>query len=300
MARRVPPHPRRLSVGSCATLACLAELSAPKAGNVHFKAAFDDVTWVHFAVSGAAIASTIERAADLGLGPCVLSCVRATRSAVGTNTNLGIVLLLAPLAVAASGVSRAPSIKSLRRGVADVLRGATLGDAKLIYQAIREAKPGGLGRAKKGDVRGGGPTLPLLEAMSLAADRDAIARQYVNGFADVFEHVLPAIERACRVHGSLDTAVVAAQLTCMAAEPDGLIRRKCGDAVAVQSSKRAAAVLASGWPGGGSRGTNALRSFDRWLRADGRRRNPGTTADLLVAALFVGFLCDRLPVPWAP
>lgn len=300
MARRRETNHSRLTIGSCATLACLAELSAPKVGNVHFAAAFDDATWVDFAVSGAAVAGPLERAGRLGLGGCVLSCVRATRVAVGTNTNLGIVLLLSPLCVAASRDVQKPTMKALRDRVGNVLRRATLDDARLIYQAIREANPGGLGRAEKGDVRGGGRVVPLIEAMALAADRDAVARQYVNGFADVFGRVLPAIEGAYRRHQSMDKAIVVAQLECMAAEPDSLIRRKCGEAVANESSRHAAAVIDSGWPDGGARGKRALAVFDRWLRADGRRRNPGTTADLIVAALFVGFLCRRLPVPWVP
>ena len=40
-----------------------------------------------------------------------------------------------------------------------------------------------------------------------------------------------------------------------------------------------------------------FREFDAWLRADGHRRNPGTTADLIAASLFAAFRDGILPMP---
>src|SRR5205085_12641217 len=125
-------------------LAAIWEATARKAGNVHPSANFADVTYADFLFSAAAAAPEIGRAADRPLGDTVLAAVRATRAVVRTNTNLGIVLLLAPLA-------KVPAGAELRAGVADVLNQTTVADAAAVFEAIRLAAPGGLGKAKDQD-----------------------------------------------------------------------------------------------------------------------------------------------------
>ena len=95
MADSVPS----LSIGQCATMACMLEATAAKPGNVHRGADFDDLTYLDLLMSGVAIAPAMEAAASgTSVGKTILDAVRATRAVVDTNTNLGIVLLLAPLA----------------------------------------------------------------------------------------------------------------------------------------------------------------------------------------------------------
>jgi triphosphoribosyl-dephospho-CoA synthase len=241
-----------------------------------------------FVVSAIAVRPVLDRAAELGVGRAVLQCVRATREAVGANTNLGIVLLLAPLCAVRDEVP-------LEQGVRAVLDSLSREDAQLTYEAIRLAKPGGLGRAAAQDVRRE-PTVSLVEAMRLAADRDAVARQYVNGFADVFA----VADELATDELPLDELIVRAHLRRMAAEPDSLIARKAGRDEAVESRRRAAAVLDAGWPAGeAARG--AFARLDRWLREAGGRRNPGTSADLIAAGLYVALRAGRLTPPfrWA-
>src|SRR5262249_16961670 len=147
-----------------------------KAGNVHRFADFADVSYADFVASAAAAAPELGRAPDRLLGETILAAVRATRSVVRTNTNLGIVLLLAPLA-------RAAGRGELPTGVHEVLAATTVEDAARVYSAIRLVSPGGLGTARDQDVSEV-PTLPLRDVMALAADWDLVARQYANGFAD--------------------------------------------------------------------------------------------------------------------
>jgi triphosphoribosyl-dephospho-CoA synthase len=140
------------------------------------------------------------------------------------------------------------------------------------------------------------PTVTLLEAMRLAADRDAIARQYATGYADVFELALPTLREALRLGRPLEAAIILAHLTLMAERPDTLIARKCGQVVAQESSRGAIGVLASGWPDTpGSVGE--IRAFDAWLRADGHRRNPGATADLIAATLYAALHDGTIELP---
>lgn len=268
--------------GDLAAMACLIELGAPKAGNVHPGADFADTTCMDFAVSAVAIAPAMERAAETGVGRAVLDAVAATREKVGRNTNLGMILLLAPLC-AAEG--RRQKTATLRESLRGVLAGLGENDARDVYEAIRQAQPGGLGKVERGDVSGG-EVMPLREAMGLAASRDAVARQYVTDYEDVFLRVVPSLVAGISKALSLGEAVVRAHLEQMSREPDSLIRRKCGDDIASESSRRAASVLALDWPRAAASRT-AFDELDRWLRAEGNRRNPGTSADLIAAGLYV-------------
>jgi triphosphoribosyl-dephospho-CoA synthase len=138
--------------------------------------------------------------------------------------------------------------------------------------------------------------------MVLAGQRDGIARQYGHDFADVFDEGVPALLSGLNKTGSLEGAIIFAQLRLLARLPDTLIARKRGPAEAAEAGCRAEAVLGQGWPHTRT-GWAALDEFDGWLRAEGHQRNPGTTADLLTASLFVLLRQDTilLPLqhPWA-
>jgi len=181
--------PTPLSIGLCAQIACVLEVTARKPGNVHRFADFDDLTHLDFLLSAAAIAPVMDETPRRRVGETVLAAIRATRRVTATNTNLGIVLLLAPLASVPAG-------QPLQAGVGQVLHALTLYDSRDVFAAIRLANPAGLGRSAEQDVAGE-PTVPLHEVMALAADRDLIARQYVNDFADVF-HAAATLEGALR------------------------------------------------------------------------------------------------------
>ncbi|MDQ3332783.1 MAG: triphosphoribosyl-dephospho-CoA synthase [Planctomycetota bacterium] len=267
-----------MNLKSAIHTACLLEVTARKPGNVHPLASFHDCDWQTFADSAEAIAPILADAHKMGVGAAILSAVRATQERVGRNTNLGMILLLAPLAAAAAFDG------DLRRNVALVLDSLTLRDAELVYEAIRVAKPGGLGNASKADVAES-PTIGLVEAMRLAADRDDVARQFVNGFDDVFR-LSTAFD--AQDLATLEAQIVRAHVARIATASDTLIARKCGPEIARQASERAKKAL-DGNP-------ETLADFDAWLRADGNRRNPGTTADLIAAALFVALLKGQIPL----
>jgi len=278
----------RLTPGGLAQVACLLEATARKPGNVHRYKDFPDTHYLDFALSAVAVGPALDRAAADGVGATVLAAVRATRAVVATNTNLGIILLLAPLAAV-------PTDRPLRGAVEEVLRATTVADARCVYEAVRLARPGGLGKVSDQDVSGE-PTLPLLDVMALAADRDGVARQYANGFADVFGLAAPRLASSLAEGRPLETAVVATHLALLAALPDTLIARKCGQGVALEATRRAADVLAAGWPDRAD-GLRLCGEFDLWLRADGNARNPGTTADLVTAALFAGLRDGTIELP---
>jgi triphosphoribosyl-dephospho-CoA synthase len=193
------------------------------------------------------------------------------------------VLLLAPLARAAQ-VEGGTLRDRLRR----VLRDTTIADAIEVYEAIRRARPGGLGETSSEDVAGA-PTVSLRDAMALAAGRDAVAREYVTDFALTFDTGVPAVLAARREGLTWGDTVVEAYLALLATTPDTHIARKLGPDEATAISRRAAKVRDAG----GTRsaeGRQALALLDAELRDGRNRRNPGTTADLTCAALFVVIL----------
>jgi triphosphoribosyl-dephospho-CoA synthase len=258
--------------------ACLLEASCPKPGNVSPGRAFADTCYEDFLISAAAIGPAFARADTIGA--TILAAVRATRQRVSANTNLGIVLLLAPLA-AAAGLEGG----TLRERVARALRGLTLADAEAAYEAIRLAGAGGLGTAPAEDI-GARSTVTLLEAMRLAAARDAIAHEYASDYDRTFRVATPALQRARAAGHGWPAAILDAFLRLLDEVPDTLIARKEGQEAAQAVSVRARSVLRAGEAGSTGREA-AAAAFDMELRARGNRLNPGATADLVAAALFV-------------
>jgi len=188
---------------------------------------------------------------------------------------------LAPLAAV-------PPDQELRSGIERVLAELDVEDARRVYEAIRLASPGGLGRVSEQDVYAE-PTQTLRQVMALAADRDLVARQYANGFTEVFNDGVPALLAGLERSGSVEGAIVSAHLYLMAHHPDTLIARKRGPAEAEEAARRARTVIDTGWA--------ELNRFDAWLRAEGHARNPGATADLLTACLFVLLRENTITLP---
>jgi triphosphoribosyl-dephospho-CoA synthase len=279
-----------LSPGRLAQIACLVEVTAVKPGNVHRFADLPGLNLAHFLLSATAIAEPLDRARNQGVGRTVLEAINATRRVVATNTNLGIVLLLAPLAAVAEGTP-------LADGVEAVLAATTVEDARHVYHAIRMAQPGGLGEVADQDVTGE-PTITLRAAMTLAAERDLIAGQYANGFREVLDEALPVLKESLGAGRPLETAVVAAYLHVLARYPDSLIARKYGLTQAIDVSRRAGGLLEAGWPGR-QEARRLCEEFDAWLRHPSNRLNPGTTADLVTAALYAALREGELALPWS-
>lgn len=273
-------------MAGAAQLACLLEASAEKPGNVTPTRRFKDMAYEDFLRSAVSLGPVLARAGELGVGQTILAAVLARQAWTPANTNLGIVLLFAPLARAAL---LDPGRSGLRTGLSRVLAGLTLEDAAEAYAAIRVAAPGGLGQQVDHDIHAA-PAVSLLEAMVSAAGRDSIAAEYGSDYRITFERGLPALAAALDAGLPTGRAVVQTYLELLAAVPDTLIARKRGLAMARTVSAGAARVLAAGGILSQA-GRRELAAFDEFLRGSGDNSlNPGTTADLTAAALFVAFL----------
>jgi triphosphoribosyl-dephospho-CoA synthase len=229
------------------------------------------------AAARAAVRPLFER--SLPVGARIESAVEAACTAADCNTSLGILLLCAPIAVACEQPAVTESVAALRRAVDDVLARLNVEDARAAYRAIARANPGGLGRTSEQDVHEV-PTIDLRAAMRLAADRDRIALQYANGYADIFDVGLPVFERDART--SVRAGVLATYLTFLASGPDSHVLRKLGADVARAMVDEARHRLAALTPASAD---TLVAAWDDDLKRRGI--NPGTSADLTVATAFV-------------
>ncbi len=276
--------------------ACALDVQARKPGNVSIASPGHGMQAAHFLQSASAAAGPL-CAPAAGVGERIEAALRASWSVVHCNTNLGILLLCAPVAAAARDWPRAGGVARLREALAQVLGALDVADARAAYRAIALARPGGLGSAPAQDVADE-PTLGLREAMALAADRDRIAWQYVHRHADLFEVGLPAFDAALRVARQAGLGPEAAHRLAMqhtfveflSTFADSHIVRKHGATLAhiVMAEAQAwRALLAQGLAPDAD---PAFAAWDESLKARGL--NPGTSADLCVATAFVAALVE--------
>ena len=266
-------------------LACLLEVSAAKPGNITPAHDFPDVTYTDMVRSALALGPVFAREAARRrtVGELIADGVEATAQVAGANTNLGIVLLFAPL-VRAEVTRRAD--ETLRGALERTLAQLGVADAAAAFAAIARANPGGLGEAPEHDVRAPA-RVSLREAMEAAAHRDSIASEYATGYAIVFDTGLPLLDAELRDGRSTLQAIVSLHVGLLASRPDTLIARKAGDGAAREVTEAAQAVRD---------GTRSLSDLDRLMRRAGGRLNPGTTADLVAATLLAALLPGvRLP-----
>jgi len=272
--------------------ACTLDVAVRKPGNVSLHSAGHRMQASMFIDSARAAAVPLFRS-GASVGERIEAAVEASWAVAHCNTNLGILLLCAPVAVAVERRPEATSAAALRDAIAEVLAGLGLADAHHAYRAITRANPGGLGDAPAEDVRHA-PSIDLRAAMALSADRDLIARQYRDGYVDLFDVALPALGprfacptgAACESPGAATTASVQQlYVALLSTFPDSHIVRKHGEAVA-----QTVMTSAQAWRGVAEMSASpAFAAWDESLKARGI--NPGTSADLTVAALMIAGLC---------
>ncbi len=266
--------------------ACELDILTFKPGNVSVYAAGHDMTAEHFRVSASVSAKPITDFA-LSLGEKIFYSIRDTYDAVGCNTNLGIVLLCAPLIQGLQTLlSNQKNAVSLREQVSIVLDTTSITDADWVYQAIRIAKPGGLGHADQQDVAEQ-PQVTLQQAMCLASNRDRVAYQYANDYKDIFEYGVPCYRQALSRYGDERWATLSVYASFLVSIPDSLIERKHGKRFTRMVASRMTLVnqqLQEFSPDKPEHLFSILKDVDAEFKAAGI--NPGTTADLTVTSVF--------------
>ena len=284
---------------ACFLRACWLDVAVRKPGNVSLAAPGHGMQAGQFVASASAAAEPLFRR-GAGVGERIEQAMAASWAAAGCNTNLGILLLCAPIAAAAEQPGALASPVALSSAIEGVLARLDLADARGAFRAIALAKPAGLGSAAEQDVHAA-PSVGLRAAMALAAQRDSVARQYVDGFADLFELSQPLQEPGLSLleERPFDPPGAAASarvqrvfLEFLARWPDSHIVRKHGEAVA-----HIVMVTAQAWRAhDGLESDPGFVAWDESLKARGI--NPGTSADLTVAALLLAGLLGRREPQW--
>jgi len=273
----IPPDPAS-GIAGAYRAACHLELRALKPGNVHIHAAGHGMTVEQFLASADATAPILAQP-GLSVGERIFQAVEATTAAVDCNTNLGILLLAAPLAQAALSGAGGSLRDRLRRVLADL----TVADAELTFRAIALAAPAGLGRVEGSDVHAPA-TVTLLAAMREAQDRDRIARQYATDYADIFDMGVPRLRTSLDEGASYEQAVESLYLDVLATIPDSHVIRKYGWSKAEWLCRHASELREVSQDGRAFTLTRSrLAELDKELKYNGI--NPGTTADIVVGCL---------------
>ena len=264
--------------------ACMGELEALKPGNIHIFSDGHGMTVQDFIVSAEAASSVIAQP-YLSLGERILKSVQATQNAVNCNTNLGIILLCAPLIQSALQDGEADFLTKLNV----VLTSTTVEDAEYTFAAIRLASPSGLSASTQQDVNQTA-TETLGHAMQIAAPRDLVARQYANHFADIIV-ALAHYRRLLVLWQRPAWATTAVHLHFMAQFLDSHVVRKYGEIIAKMVQAEAAAHEADFLKAYNPKTFQTpLLQFDTALKKRGL--NPGTSADMTVAVLLMAQLAS--------
>ena len=266
--------------------ACMAELEALKPGNVHVFADGHGMT-IHDFIKSADASAPVIAQANLSVGERIFQSVKATQMAVGMNTNLGIILLCAPLIHAALHANQIQDgqSQSLKERLDSTLNQLSVEDATLAGQAIVLANPAGLGKSGVNDVHETS-SVSLLEMMASAQYKDRIAWQYANAFADVFEFGLPHYNKAMQKWNNQAWATTALYLGFLSKQLDSHVIRKYGEALANEVMQEAIGLQHLYWATENPKLVQKnLLAWDASLKA--RNINPGTTADLTVTCLMV-------------
>lgn len=269
--------------------ACLAELEALKPGNVHVFAdghGMQVQDFIHSAEISAPALCDDQAFGARPLGQRILDALQATYDKVGCNTNLGIVLLAAPVVQALANYPQQP----LQYGLQQVLQQTTIADAACVYQGIRLMNPAGMGQRKEHDISEV-PQIDLLEAMRLASTQDMVARQYIDGYATIFSEALPLYRQLMARWERPAWALTGVYLYWLSHFPDSHIARKYGAAMAASVQQTAQmhyqVFLALENP------KHYLSELLKWDQALKQQKvNPGTSADLTVITAMCAALTD--------
>lgn len=261
--------------------ACVLEATAPKVGNVSPGRNFPDLSHLDFIRAADIAAEALEE--KNCFAKAILDATVKTSEACRSNVNLGILLLLGPLYRADELLSERgvtlPDQDDWSSAVKDALKDLDAVGELAIFEAISVAAAGGLGRAEKWDVNESHQKVDLIGAMRLAANKDRIARQYVEDFSDLLVNVVPVLRQSILECRDWLRGIGHAQIRLMSRESDSLIARKNGKDVAEAVRDRVHGVDLGN--------IQDWVSLDRELRKQGNQLNPGTTADLIAAGLFV-------------
>ena len=260
--------------------ACRKDIELIKPGNVNIKSPHSDTNAEDYLESSLLSSKELFKP-DYSLGERILNSIKITRSKIKTNTNLGIILLCAPIIHACIYFNNL----TMREGIKKILSSSTVKDTQDLCMAINISAPGGLGTREIYDTASK-PTVSILEIMNHSASYDRISYQYSHDYSDIFDFIIPRLVFLNKKHNSLDISLSLMFMEILAKIPDSHISRKFDDKIAKKTSNNASDLLKIlDREYSPDYLADRLNNLDYEYKKKGI--NPGTTADLLVASLMI-------------
>jgi len=298
-------------IAECAEKACILEVSAPKPGNVNREYDFKDTAYGDFILGSHAIKPAIAEAAingfNAGIGKISFkeirignyiknAVIRVKKSHSGGNTHLGICLLLVPIAAGAGlCMAQRKDFGQLRDNIQKILIATTVDDSISFYDAVLLSSTHGLNKENELDVSERDSKNKLKELdmnfyrlMRYSTKKDRIAQELYNGMPIIFDIGVPMLKKIYERVNDINSAIVQTYLVILSRYPDTLIGKKVGWDKAKEVSLYAEKVLGSG--GILADENKEITEFDQFLRSDGNKLNPGTTADIITGTLMISLL----------
>ncbi len=299
----------------CISLASLLEISGwPKPGNVHRTKNFENTRFEHFLAAITAIQPVFSRFCKhiqenkvnvrekwtfVRLGKFFKDATEEMMKwQKGGNVLLGHVLILAPLAAAASIClsSGKSSIQDFKHIINKIIDDTSVRDTIDLYEAIKACNPGGLGKIDKYDLNNSNSIkeiqkdkITLKDIFELSKDYDLISHEYSTGFNITLNEGLPYFFKVFEQSNDINIATVNSYLKILADHLDTLISRKSGKEAAVLVSKKALEIINRGGILS-ERGLKSTMELDSFLQEKGGKMNPGTTADIVAGVIFCALL----------
>ncbi len=288
-------------IAQYAQFAMILEVCAtPKPGNVDRDHNYPDTHFEHFLASAVSVYPVMKKASadNKDIGTYIHEAVvESAKWQSGGNTHFGAFILLIPLVMAAgklrTQINGSPDIfPGLEQSVMELVKDTSADDSVELYRAFSKAgvrindvddldlaDP-----ASIDNIRAGGTT--LYQLMEISSSYDMIAREWTTGYQLTFKCANSILEKYRSM--SINDALVRTFLEILAGNPDTFIRTKFDLERAEEISGRARLIVERINSSGFEIVKPDIEQFDEQLLSEGV--NPGSTADIIIAGLFVALV----------
>ena len=260
--------------------ACSKDVEVIKPGNVNVDYPHSDTTAYNFLRSAHDSCRSLFRQ-DLSLGERIYRSVIDSRKNTKVNTNLGIVILIAPIIQSLLKSTKT----SFRSALKDVIKTSQISDTNLFCRAINSANPGGLGEREEMDTNSL-PKVTLKTIMDKSAKYDRLSYQYSTGYSDILGFIVPRIIEHKKYIENTDFLLSLVFLEILREIPDTHISRKFNEKIAKKTSNEARDLIKII-----NTERSRKRAISRICQLDYEYKNkginPGTTADLLLSSVMI-------------
>ena len=260
--------------------ACSKDVEVIKPGNVNIDYPHSDTTAYDFLRSAHDSCKSLFKQ-DFSLGERIYYSVSDSRKNTKVNTNLGILLLIAPIIHSLLHSTKT----TFRSALKDVIKTSQISDTNLLCRAINFVNPGGLGEKERMSTNSL-PRVTLKTIMDKSANYDRLSYQYSTGYSDILDFIVPRIIEHKKNIENTDFLLSLVFLEILSEIPDTHISRKFNEKIAKKTSNEACDLIKI---------INTERSrkkaLSRICQLDYEYKNkginPGTTADLLLSGVMI-------------